>query len=213
MKNLITLALFSFFCLSSQANHRFFTRIYLGANILGDQDISQQGLKSNGVNGEVQTSLGFRTGFSLGYKWNSHFSSELTWDYLTNSAKTRFSDGSSYPNGDYSARLHFLNTYYHFKSLSGLRPYVGFGAGIIQEIDIDLEDAAGEKSFSDEGGLGYQIILGAEYLINESWGIQLELANIGFSGPSFKQEGGTSTINDSEGYNPWNLNMALKYSF
>lgn len=201
------------FSLSSFADERFYARIYGGASVLGNQDISQSGFRTAGVTGEMETSLGYRAGFSFGYNWSESFSSELTWDYITNSAETTFSDGSNYSRGDYSSRLHFLNTYYHFNSSGNFRPYLGIGLGIIQEIDIDLEDSTGEQSFSDDGGLGYQLIVGTEYKINNNWGLNIELTNIGFSGPDFRSEGGNSVISDTEGYGPWNVNLGLKYSF
>lgn len=194
------------------ANERYYARIYGGASILGNQDISQTGFKATGVTGEMMGSLGYRAGFSFGFNWNKNFSSELTFDYITNSTKTTFTDGSNY-KGDYSSRLHFLNTYYHFNSSSKFRPYVGVGLGFIEEIDIDLEDSSGEQSFSDDGEFGYQIIAGTDYKIKNNWDINIELANIGFSGPNFKKEGGTSVIHDNEGYEVWNVNLGLKYSF
>jgi outer membrane protein W len=213
MNPFLFVILMAILSVSAFAEERFYARVYGGASVLGNQDISQSGFRAAGVTGEMETSLGYRAGFSFGYNWNESFSTEITWDYITNSAETSFSDGSNYSKGDYSSRLHFLNSYYHFKTSSNFRPYVGVGLGIIQEIDIDLENSSGEQSFSDDGGLGYQLIVGTEYKINNNWGLNFELTNIGFSGPDFRSEGGSSTITDTEGYGPWNVNVGLKFSF
>lgn len=209
-------AILSLLCLVSLqvvGSEGFYARIYGGASVLGNQDLSQSGFRGAGVTGESQASLGYRAGFSVGHYWNKNISSELTWDYITNTTETTFSDGSTFSDGDYSSRLHFLNTYYHFNSSGSWKPYVGAGIGIVEEVDVDFEDATGEQSFSDSGDLGYQIIIGGEYELKSNWAINIELTHIGFSGPSFEQESGSATINDDEGYSPWNINIGLKYSF
>lgn len=213
MKKTILMMMIYGLPLGIQADEKYYARVYLGASVLGNQDLAQTGFRGAGVTGEMETSLGYRAGFSFGYHWTDALSTEITWDYITNSGESSFSDGSNFSKGDYSSRLHFLNTYYHFRSTERLRPYVGAGIGIVQEIDIDLEDSTGERSFSDDGGLGYQVIVGAEYRIDDKWGLNLELTNIGFSGPDFREEGGSAVINDSENYGPWNINLGLKYNF
>ncbi len=195
------------------ATERFYSKIYLGASVLGNQEFSQSNFKPLGVKGEMETNLGYRAGFSIGWIWHNNFSSEITFDYVTNNAKTSFTDGSKFNGGDYSSRLHFINTYYHFNSTNNFRPYVGLGIGMVEEIDIDLEDSNGEQSFSDNGDIGYQIIIGTDFKISEIWKLSCELANMSFAGPEFKQEGGSAIIFDDEGYEVWNLNIALKYEF
>jgi hypothetical protein len=47
----------------------------------------------------MKTDLGYRVGFTFGYYWSDSFSSEVTFDYMTNPGETSFSDGSTYSSG------------------------------------------------------------------------------------------------------------------
>lgn len=193
---------------------QFFGELYLGASSLGDRSFSQTNFAPAGVNANMDTDLGYRIGGSIGYYLQDNLSIDLTFDYITNQANSRLSNGQVFNEGDYSSRVHFLNINYYFNEWKqGIKPFIGLGIGIIQEIDIDFEDNTGEQSFSDSGGIGYQFSLGIEYQVTPKWIAGIELNKISFSSPDFESENTSAEITDNDSYDPWTLNFTAKYLF
>lgn len=87
------------------------------------------------------------------------------------------------------------------------------GLGYLQEIDIDLRLAGTETSFSCNGDLSLQAIIGANYLFADRWGLSLEASYARFSSIQLTGEGMASGTIDGFDYDPMSIAIGLKYRF
>ncbi|MGC6481148.1 MAG: outer membrane beta-barrel protein [Porticoccaceae bacterium] len=160
---------------------------------------------------EVNTSLGFTAGISLGYRYNHNLSAELGWEYRSNDSETIYSDGTLFPNGNFASNLFYVNGIWHFDARRKWHPYVGAGLGFIQEIDIDLEAGGIEQSFSDSGNFGSQVFGGIDYGLTEHLKVGVEIRYSNVSKVDLPaEENATGNINGLE-YDPLTIGLTMTY--
>jgi len=121
-------------------------------------------------------------------------------------------DGQRFTDGNYASNSFFLNGIYSFGGGMRWQPYVGAGLSWVQEIDIDLETAASELSFSGDGDTGFQIFSGVDYQLNLNWSVQGEVRYSRISVVQLTGEGNESTFKGLE-YDPVSLQIGLKFRF
>jgi len=190
---------------------------YLRSN-LGISNLSDFSANSNsvlGATGEADIRLGSGqvAGLGIGYRYNHNLSAELAWEYRSNDSDVSLANGNRFREGNYASNTFFLNAIYHFDSASRWQPYVGVGLGWIQEIDIDLETADSEFSFSGNGDVGFQIMGGVDYRLNDVWRLQTELRLSDFSDLTLESESGSTGDFNGFEYSPTTFQIALVYSF
>lgn len=176
------LACFGVPALAEPSDGGFYLRAFGGASSLSDSDLS----------GAATGSTGFDTGQvfggAVGYDYSdSPFRSELEYTYRSGDA-----DGTAGVTGDFASTTVALNGYYDFAPIAGgrLTPYFGAGLAYITEIDFDLSGgAAGE--YTDRGGIGYQLMLGAEYPVSERWSVTGEVRYFDAGSQTLTGPGGT----------------------
>ncbi len=167
------------------------------------------------TNGPAQVSLdsGFTAGLSVRHDYEgTPWISELGWEYRSNDAQTTTSDNTRLPDGNYASNIFFLNARYQLDSGPSLTPWVGAGITWVQEIDLDSEDPTGERSFSDSGATGYQLMLGADYQLTDNFYITGELRYSGMTGIDLTQEGGSGEVRNLD-YQPITLGLGIGYQF
>lgn len=186
---------------------------YLGLSSLSDQTGSVDA--SNNITGSLDTGIdsGFVSGIALGYSYNQHYSAEISWEYRSSDSESVLTQTGQSFDGNYASNIIYLNGYYHFDAMAGWRPYVGAGIGWVQEIDLDLEENATERSFSGDGDIAAQLILGADYQFQENWQFSTEvryglLSSVDMEG----EENITGSLTDFD-YNPLTFAVGLKYVF
>lgn len=194
------------------SDSKFYVKAYGGINIQGGQSFDQEGIATPGASGDLDLGTSFRSGASIGYFARPNWSVELTYDYLTNSSSADFSDGASFSDGDYSSVILFLNNYYHLKEIKGFKPFLGAGLGFIQEIDVDIENAGVETSFSTRNKLAFQIAAGTDYKITDSIDVFGSLSFISANDLDMESESTGSEIKNIN-YTPFSLMFGAKYSF
>lgn len=200
----------------SNNNGKFFAKLYGGVTMLGDQDISQNGVAGTGATSDASFDNGWTAGASAGYYFTNNIATEIAWDYRTNPNDTvNFTDGTSFNDGDFSSNIFFLNSYYHFNPImnSKFRPYLGVGLGFVEEIDIDLETAGTEASYSGDGELAYQFIAGTSYGLNNNWDLTADLRYMLVDGGmNLKNKNGAGELSGVN-YNPISLTLGAAYKF
>lgn len=186
---------------------------YFGVSSLSDQ--TGRADASNNITGVVETVIdtGFVSGIALGYAYNEHYSAEVSWEYRSNDSESILAaTGQSY-DGNYASSVVYINGYYHFDQRGGWRPYIGAGLGWAQEIDLDLEESGVERSFSGDGDIIMQLILGTDYELQENWNLTTELrygliSSIEMAG----EENITGSLSEFD-YNPLTISVGVKYLF
>ena len=162
---------------------------------------------------DVDLDSGFLAGLGFGYRYNPSLSVELSWEYRTNDSETTLADGDLFDDGNYASNTFYLNGYYHFQTENRWTPYLGLGLGWIQEIDIDLERGGTEQSYSGDGDIGLQAMLGLEYELNSNWKFNTELRYSRFSSIDLEgEDGATGRIDDLE-YDPLTVGVGFSYYF
>jgi len=190
----------------------YYIKPYIGLSSLSDQDAQSLGLGNLDGNVEVSIDGGFFSGLGFGYRYSNNIAAELAWEYRTNDSQTTLADGTLFNDGNYASNTFFLNGYYFFDSTGSWTPYIGAGLGWIQEIDIDLEGAGAEQSFSTDGGTSFQIMAGFDYPLNENWGLNLEARFSSATSIDLEGEGNSGQLNGLDS-DPLSLQFGVKYSF
>lgn len=187
---------------------KFYVKPYAG--FIGIQDMEIQYLE-NGQSTDIsiESGFGFTSGISFGYHFTKNFSAELGWEYKRNDITVKYDNDKS--TGDYASNFIYLNGFYNFNSQGKLKPYVGLGVSIIEEIDIDLTSSE-EESFSDSGNVGFQGLAGLDFDFSKRWALNWEAKYVVFSDFDMESEINDNTLSNLE-YKPFIFNIGIKYRF
>lgn len=193
---------------------KWYGKLYGGYSILGDQTINQTGVAATGAIGKNENDSGFLAGGSVGYHYSNNLSAELAWDYITNDATNKFSDGTNFNDGDFSSSIFFLNGRYTFDPVmqAKFRPYLGAGIGYVEEIDMDLNAGGVETSYSQDGEIAYQLMAGASYPISERIDLDAGVRYVRVDSINLKREGGTGELRNVD-YDPLLFTVGASYRF
>lgn len=153
----------------------WFVRPVVGYSYMSDPDADSERIGSADGSADIALDGGFNAGLGIGYYFTPKWAAELVWEYRSNDSEVTTADGERYDDGNYASNLFFLNGIYFFDSMGVWQPYVGAGLSWAEEIDIDLERAGEERSYSTDGDVGYQIFAGINYLFTTNWSLQGEL--------------------------------------
>lgn len=179
---------------------------------LSDQTAITNGIGALNGSADVQLDGGFASGLNLGYSYGNNWAAELGWEYRSNDSKVTLADGQRFGGGNYASNSFFLNGIYSFDARRNWRPYFGAGLSWIQEIDIDLEAAGSELSFSGDGDTGFQVFAGIDYDIASNWSVLGELRYSSISSVELKGENNVGSFSGLD-YDPVSLQIGLKYRF
>lgn len=196
------------------ADGNYYIKPHLGISIVQDNDFDQAGVAAAGAGGDGSYDNGFATGLAFGYRYGNGWSAELDWEYRRNDNDgVAFADGTRFDDGDIASNIFYLNGYYTFEEGFGrLRPYVGAGLGWVQEIDLDLESGGVETSYSGDGDIAWQLMVGAEADIADNWRMQGELRYGRVAGVDLDAESGAGRIRDLD-YDTWTIGLGVIYDF
>jgi opacity protein-like surface antigen len=196
------------------AEGNYYLRGHAGFSIAGDNEFAQTGVAAAGATGSGSYGSGFATGIAFGYRYGNGFSAEIDWEYRSNDNDSiTFSDGTSYSEGNLASNTFFVNGYYTFEEVfDNVRPYVGAGVGWVQEIDLDLEAAVLETSYTGDSELAWQLMTGIETTFNRDWRLQGELRYTRVADVNLEQENGPGRITGLD-YDAWTIGVNLVYDF
>jgi OOP family OmpA-OmpF porin len=180
---LLTLPLAS--CASSAAP-RGTSGLYARAN-MGYGQTFDGAFDPSGASADGEYSAGLVSGGAVGYDFDPSWSVEADWTYRSGEIDSIGAGGAVANGGDYASVAVTANVIYSFASDGPWRPYVGAGAGFVQEIDADLEPSGSEVS--DRGALAYQLLGGVGYRATDALEITLEGRYLGTSGVELEGSG------------------------
>lgn len=174
--------------------------------ITGADDILDGGL-------DIAVDPGFTAGLGIRYQYeDSRWSSEFGWEYRSNDSETSTADGSVLPEGNYASNTFFVNGRYALTKANRWTPWVGGGLTWIQEVDLDSEDAQGERSFSDSASIGFQLMAGVDYDLSERFYLTSELRYSSQTGLELEEEDGSGRVTDID-YQPVTLGLGVGFRF
>jgi len=135
---------------------------------------------------------GFTAGLSARYYYpDSRWVSEFGWEYRSNDSTItpRLTEGSSFT------------------------PWLGGGVTWTQEVDLDSEDANGERSFSDSGSVGFQLMAGADYDLSDRLYLTGELRYSSQTEIELSEQGGGGATVTGLDYQPLTLSVGVGVRF
>jgi opacity protein-like surface antigen len=153
---------------------------------------------------------GFAYTFGGGYRVTDDWSVEAELGYRTNPIDRVRSTGQTLTEGDFASLGFFANGIYRVPMAGRLRPYVGLGIGLLEEIDIDLGSGT-DVDYSDSA-LAAQAIVGVDYQLSSQWSLQLEGRYLQSFGQDLAAESGNGVTYDAD-YQPFSISLGLTWSF
>lgn len=84
---------------------------------------------------------------------------------------------------------------------------------MVQEVDIDSESSAGERSFSDSGAVGIQLLAGLDYNLSDRFYLTGELRFTSFTGLDLSEEAGGDGRVTNIDYQPVTLGVGIGFRF
>jgi len=191
------------------ARSGFYARIQGGVGWLldGSFDVVSGGSTTSG---DASYDVGYLSGFALGWRFDERWSAELELNYRTNDIdEVDQGGGSTIEEGDYASLAITANGYYTFRPGERLRPYIGAGLGLMQEIDADFGP---DEIEAEQGNLFvFQLMAGASYQISDPLSVSLEARYLGTAGPELELSGSSDTLEAD--YDNVALIAGLTYSF
>lgn len=187
---------------------------YTGLSLLEDQSPSFAATDTI-TDGRAQASVstGFAAGLGIRYDYqDSPWSSEIGWEYRSNDTRITTVDGNSLPAGNYASNIFYLNRRYALTDDRPLTPWLGGGITWVQEIDLDSEASANERSFSDSGSVGFQLMAGLDYQWTDQFYVTGELRYSNLTDLRLSEEGGNGEVSGLN-YQPLTLGVGIGYRF
>lgn len=179
---------------------------HFGLSQMSDQRPDTVGLGATDGPADLAVEGGFVAGLTVERRITKQFSAQFGWEYRSNESPITLADGQQFPDGNYASNTFYLNGLFHFNQVRDFEPYLGAGLVWVQEIDIDLERNGVETSFDSQGDVGFALMAGVNYDLNNSWSINSEVR--------YTRVGGLDlgSVRDLE-YNPVTLQLGLRYRF
>jgi opacity protein-like surface antigen len=164
-----------------------------GGSFLTGDKVEREG----GPSSDVDFGAGFAAGLAIGYDFTPNISAEL--DYMYRSADADGFGAGFAQSGDFASVIISANLLYRFDGWETpvgerLRPFVGAGVGVVQEVDFDLEGGAQAGEYSDSGGLAWQLRGGAEWVLDPRWSLGAELRYVSAGTAEMERTGGGAKL-------------------
>jgi opacity protein-like surface antigen len=152
-----------------------------GASLASDPSVT-----IGGASGQFDVGSGGTYGGAFGRRFTDSLRGELEMSYRSNALKGASLRGidASQPDGDLAALFLMANVYWDFAPIQAgparFRPYVGLGAGIAQEVDVDLRAGGAQGEFSGSRA-AWQVALGVNWDYGSRWiaGVGLRYTDAG----------------------------------
>lgn len=138
----------------------------------------------------------------FGYKWSDTFKTDVNYT-LRPSGKYRVEHGPVHsPRAPINNSTLMLNLTYTMDTESGFKPYIGLGLGGFHNSGRNIHYTSGTTNFIshlDKSGFTGSLNLGVEFILNDSWSLDLDYKAIGLGyikTERYDLTGGYSKVHD-----------------
>lgn len=186
----------------------WFAEASAGVGIVPGGDITLGGIRY-----EADYKTGLIVQAAVGRTWTPRFSTKLEWFYRTNAVASLDGGTTRIAGGDLASTNAFLTATYRFGApfeFLGIAPFAGLGAGVLQEVDVDLDGFGGEE-FSARGRFAYQWLIGLERAVGARGRVFLEGRAVAAGTQELASSAGPRRL--SVDYDTWGIIAGLRWSF
>ena len=183
---------------------------YGGTSSLASTTATESRPAAPTLSGKISLGSGMGMGGAIGHRYGNGWAAELAWDYRSHTLQRI---GGSPVTGDFASTVAFVNGYYRFAKLGGVRPFVGAGLGYVTEVDMDVGRNGSEQEYSRRGGLATQWMVGAELDLSERWSVGADLRWSQMGSGSFKSSQAGAALGGKPKYQPTSVNLGVTYRF
>lgn len=183
---------------------------YGGASSLASTSVTESRPSQATITGKTSFGSGTGAGGAVGYRYGNGWAAELAWDYRSHKLQRI---GDTPVTGEFASTVAFVNGYYRFAKLGGVRPFIGAGLGYVTEVDMDLGRNGSDHEYSGRGGLATQVMVGGEVDLSDRWSLSADLRWSQMGKRRLSSTQGGSTLQDRPTYQPTSLNVGLTYRF
>ena len=172
----------------------FYAKGFAGYGTLEDADVDSLQGGATTASSEGSFDAGPMFGVAAGYDFDDQWSLELEYAYRSNDLdEARTGSTVLGTDGDLASVAIMLNGFYKFDTDWALEPYVGFGFGLAQEIDMDLRgsNTGVDGSYSTESPAA-QFMLGATRPVSDGIDLFVEGRFFRAFDPELGRESGNS---------------------
>lgn len=195
----------------SQSKSGWYVAGTVGAASQGDRELVLSG--SPNLSRSIGLDPGLFAGGSFGYEFATGWRVETDFAYQSSDySNVDFGTGRPSGSGNYASTSVALSALYQFNLLGSekVRSYLGVGVARLTEVDIDIERAGTELSYSgSDTGLQWQ--LGARYDLSERTFLDVGFRQLLAKDVRLEQEGGTGVI--TADYKPWSATVSFGFRF
>jgi opacity protein-like surface antigen len=171
---------------SSVESPRWYVTGSLGSSFISDPGIRYTPAGGAPVDGQFKLGSGFMAGGTIGWYLRPDWRIEADYNYRTNTLRSASAPGldAAQADSDFASVLIMANVLKDFDgwstSVATIKPYVGAGLGIAQEVDTDLRVGGVQREFSGNRA-AWQLLAGVNWQYRSPWfaGVGLRYVDAG----------------------------------
>jgi hypothetical protein len=180
----------------------------------GGNGLTNDSFHQEGRSGSADYAFGWLAGASVGRQWEN-LGIEVEWLYRSNDIDSlKLADGGR-GDGDLASTSLFLNLTWTFDGWGAAgarwRPYLGLGAGLLEEVDVDAV-TAGLEDYSDEWVPAGQVTVGLMRELSPHWAVFAEGRYLYAGEVDLSAESGGGR-DVSLNYETWSALVGLRFNF
>ncbi|WOH37774.1 porin family protein [Thalassotalea fonticola] len=211
---LVLLIVVSFNVLANQG--AWYLKPSIGVSAFDDTDAELNSITGSSEKIELELDPGLTFALGLGYFFTDNISLELSLNQHENDADMTFSSVGIDTNEDAKADLTVsylaINSYWHVQRKGNLRPYLGIGAGITTNAEVNVEANIEDASLESDGDLVFQLMFGFDFELTRQMALLTELKYTNIELTDLEQNSADQRLDNLQ-YSPFTLQLALLYSF
>lgn len=141
--------------------------------------------KGGGPRSGVDFDTGYAVGIAVGYDFTPNISAEVEYMYrssdISSFDRAGFGGGGDFASVVISAHLLYRFDGWEATENTRLRPFIGVGLGVAQEVDLDISRGPAAGEYEDSGALAFQARGGLEWTLSPSvsLGVEARYLNMG----------------------------------
>lgn len=168
--------------------------------------VPQEDSSISAIGGHAALETGYAPELDFSYFFTNNIAAELILATVNHDVKAKGTALGDVPLGDVWLLPPTLTVQYHFTPDATFRPYVG--AGVNYTIFWG-EDKGAATSIDYDNNFGVALQAGADYMINENWGLNLDVKRLWLNTDVTVN----GAVNADVDIDPWIIGVGVAYHF